>query len=186
MSIGSSSDSLAIAIALSAEPPTPRPISPGGHQPAPSPATVPSTQSTTESLGLRTANRALFSEPPPLAATWTSMASPSTTSTCSIAGVLSPVFSRANNGSDTSVARSGLLSVSQARRTASSAIAWSERRDAMRAPIPSFTKIVATPVSWHNGLRPKAAMREFVRICPMASRAAGLSSRSHAALRAPT
>src|SRR3712207_7078777 len=48
--------------AFSALPPTPMPSRPGGHQPAPSVSTVRSTQSTTESLGLSAAKRALRSE----------------------------------------------------------------------------------------------------------------------------
>ena len=105
MSIGSISDSLAITTALSAVPPTPMPSMPGGHQPAPIPGTVSSTQSTSESEGFSIASVDLFSEPPPLAATVTSTAEPATSSTCTTAGVLSPVFLRVNNGSATMEAR---------------------------------------------------------------------------------
>jgi hypothetical protein len=49
---------------------------------------------------------ALFSEPPPLAATVTSTVLPGTSSTWTTAGVLSPVFFRANNGSATMDGRS--------------------------------------------------------------------------------
>ena len=55
-------------------------------------------------------NFALFSDPPPLAETWTSTLSPATISVVSIAGVLSPEFFRAPNGSTTTDARSGLVS----------------------------------------------------------------------------
>jgi hypothetical protein len=66
MSIGSSSARLALHIAFWAEPPTPMPRRPGGHQPVPSVSTVCTTQSATESAGSRLVNFALFSEPPPL------------------------------------------------------------------------------------------------------------------------
>ena len=61
---------------MSAVPPTPMPSMPGGHQPAPISGTVSSTQSTIESDGFSIANVALFSEPPPFAATVTSTLSP--------------------------------------------------------------------------------------------------------------
>src|SRR5699024_2228110 len=63
---GSDKDSLANNMALSADPPTPMPKIPGGHQPAPIFGTVSNTQSTKESLGFNIAKCALFSEPPPL------------------------------------------------------------------------------------------------------------------------
>jgi hypothetical protein len=68
----------------------------GRHQPAPMVGTVLSTQSTTESEGLSIANFALASEPPPFAATSTSIVLPGTSSMLTTAGVLSPVFLRAN------------------------------------------------------------------------------------------
>lgn len=80
MSIGSISDSFAITIAFSAVPPIPMPSMPGGHQPAPIVGTVLSTQSTIESDGFSIANFDLFSEPPPFAATCTSILSPGTIS----------------------------------------------------------------------------------------------------------
>jgi len=61
-----------------------------------------------ESLGLSTAKRALFSEPPPLAAMVISTWSPGTSSVWITAGVLSPVLWRAPAGSSTTEARSGL------------------------------------------------------------------------------
>ncbi len=88
------------------------PSMPGGHQPAPIVGTVFSTQSTMESDGFSIANLALFSEPPPLADTETSTASPSTSSTCTTAGVLSRVLRRVKAGSATMLARS-LLSGSR-------------------------------------------------------------------------
>ena len=101
-------DSLAISIAFSAEPPIPIPSIPGGHQPAPMVGTVFSTQSTRLSLGFRIANFDLFSDPPPLAASFTSTRSPGTSSTWTTAGVLSPVFLRAPMGGETMEARSTL------------------------------------------------------------------------------
>ncbi len=106
--MSSISASLAISIAFSAEPPMPMPSMPGGHQPAPMVGTVLSTQSTRLSLGFRMAKRDLFSEPPPFAARRTSTLSPGTSSTCTMAGVLSPVFLRAPMGGDTIDARSRL------------------------------------------------------------------------------
>jgi hypothetical protein len=50
-------------------------------------------------------NVALFSEPPPLAAIFTSTVSPGTRSKCTTAGVLSRVFFRAPAGSATIDAR---------------------------------------------------------------------------------
>jgi hypothetical protein len=100
-----------------------------------------------------------------------------------MAGALSPVLRRPKSGSETTEARNGLRSSRQARRTPSSTISWSERFETMRAPSPTFMKICAVPVSWQIGRRPKAAMRELTRICAIASRAAGLSSRRQASAR---
>ena len=100
--------SLAMSTAFSAVPPMPIPSMPGGHQPAPMVGTVLSTQSTTESLGLSMTILLLFSLPPPLAATVTSRVLPGTSSVKMTAGVLSPVFLRANCGSLTTEARSML------------------------------------------------------------------------------
>ena len=98
ISMGSMRDSLARTMAFSAVPPMPMPSIPGGHQPAPMPGRVFSTQSTTESDGLSMAKRDLASEPPPLAATVTSTLPPVTISTTTMAGVLSPVFLAAEGG----------------------------------------------------------------------------------------
>ncbi len=106
MSIGSIRTSFAICIAFSAVPPIPMPSIPGGHQPAPMVGTVFSTQSTTESEGLSMANFDFASDPPPFAATSTSMVFPGTSSMLVTAGVLSWVFLRANCGSSTMEARS--------------------------------------------------------------------------------
>ncbi len=108
MSIGSISASFASSIAFSALPPMPMPSIPGGHHPAPIVGTVFSTQSTIESDGFSMANFDLFSEPPPLAAIFTSTVLPGTTSTWTTAGVLSRVFLRAPAGSATIDARSVL------------------------------------------------------------------------------
>jgi hypothetical protein len=53
---------------------------PGGHQPAPISGNTESTQSTMESDGFSTVKWALFSEPPPLAASFTSTVLPGTRS----------------------------------------------------------------------------------------------------------
>ena len=58
-----------MSIAFSAVPPTPIPIIPGGHHPAPMVGIISNTQSTTLAEGLRIANLALFSDPQPFAAT---------------------------------------------------------------------------------------------------------------------
>jgi len=44
--------------------------------------------------------------------------------------------------------------------------------------MPTLRKTTAMPVSWQIGRWPSAAMRELVRICAIASFAAGLSSRA--------
>jgi hypothetical protein len=108
MSMDCISDSFASSIAFSAVPPMPMPSIPGGHQPAPMPGSWLTTHSTTSSLGLSIAKRALFSEPPPLAPMRTSTLSPGTSSKCTTAGVLSPVFLRAPAGSATMEARNTL------------------------------------------------------------------------------
>ena len=101
MSIGSISASLASSIAFSAVPPMPMPSMPGGHQPAPMVGSVFTTQSTIESEGLSITNLDLFSEPPPLAAIFTSTVLPGTRSKCTTAGVLSRVLLRLPAGSET-------------------------------------------------------------------------------------
>ena len=83
---------------------------PGGHHPAPSVSTVCTTQSATDPEGLSVVNFDLFSDPPPLAATSTSMVSPATISTVSMQGVLSPEFLRLPKGSTTTLARRGFSS----------------------------------------------------------------------------
>ena len=93
------SDSLASTIAFSAVPPMPMPSIPGGHQPAPISGTVSSTQSTIESRRIQhrrtwtcSRSRRLWRRPS------TSTVLPGTISTCTTAGVLSPVFFRVNSG----------------------------------------------------------------------------------------
>ena len=78
---------------------------PGGHQPAPIVGKVFSTQSTMLSLGFNITIFALFSEPPPFAATFTSIVLPLIISVCMTAGVLSSVFFRAPAGSESIEAR---------------------------------------------------------------------------------
>ena len=174
MSMGSMRDSFARTIAFSAVPPMPMPSIPGGHQPAPMVGTVFKTQSTMESDGLSMANFDLASEPPPLAATVTSTASPSTSSTTTMAGVLSPVFLRVNAGSARMLGRSVLSRSFQARRTPASTICCMV---IMPCPadgshwtvMPTLTKAVTMPVSWQMGRWPSKHMRELMRICAMAS-----------------
>ena len=108
MSIGANSDSLASSAAFSAVPPTPIPNMPGGHQPAPIVGKVLSTQSAMLSLGFNIAILALFSEPPPLAAKFTSIVLPGISSIWITAGVLSFVFLRAPAGSSRIEGRSTL------------------------------------------------------------------------------
>src|SRR3984957_20439209 len=105
MSMGSMSDFFASSMAFSALPPIPTPSIPGGHQPAPISGTMSRTQSATESDGFNMANRDLFSDPPPLAATVMSTALPGPNSVWITAGVLSRVLDRVNAGSDTMEAR---------------------------------------------------------------------------------
>ena len=151
---------------------------PGGHQPAPIVGTVFSTQSTTESLGFSITNFDLFSEPPPFAATVTSTSSPGTSSTWNTAGELSWVFLRANNGSSTTDARSRLSGWLYARRTPSLTMSARLRFASQRTFMPTLRNRLTMPVSWQIGRLPSAHMREFVRICAIASLAAGLCSRS--------
>ena len=108
ISIGDIRDSLASTIAFSGVPPRPIPRIPGGHQPAPMPGIVSTTQSDRLSLGFKVLNRALFSDPPPLAASVISIVSPATSSVCTTAGVLSPVLCLLPNGGDTTEGRRGL------------------------------------------------------------------------------
>ncbi len=178
MSSGSISDSLASSMAFSAVPPTPMPSMPGGHHPAPIVGTVLSTQSTIESLGFSITNFDLFSEPPPFAATVTSTSSPGTSSTWNTAGVLSFVFLRANNGSSTTEARSLLSGLLYARRTPSLIMSARLRFVPQRTSMPTLRNMLTMPVSWQIGRLPSAHMREFVRICAIASFAAGDCSRS--------
>lgn len=81
------------------------------------------------------------------------------------------------------IARKGLRSVCQARRTASSATSCKERLNKKPAPRPTRMNTCAVPVSWHMGRRPSAAMRELTRIRPIASRAAVLRSLRQASAR---
>jgi hypothetical protein len=167
----------AISIAFSGEPPMPSESNPGGHQSAPMVGTMESTQSTTESDGSSIANFDLFSEPPPLAATITSTLSPGTSSTCVTAGVLSPVLFRLPSGSASIEARSGLSLSVYARRTPSFTSSASDSFVSQRTSMPTRMKAIAMPVSWQIGRWPSAAMRELMRICAIASLAAGDSSR---------
>ena len=100
-SSGCINDSLANKTAFSAVPPMPTPKTPGGHQPAPMSCTTLKIQSTMLSDGLSIASFALFSDPPPLAAIFTSTLLPGTKRTCTTAGVLSLVLARLPAGSDT-------------------------------------------------------------------------------------
>ena len=177
MSTGSIRLSFASTAAFSAVPPIPIPSIPGGHQPAPIVGKVFTTQSAISSLGLSITILDLFSEPPPLAAIITSIFSPATMSICTTDGVLSLVFLRAPAGSATIEARSGLSGLRYARRVPSSTISWTVMSVLSHVtPIPTLTKQVTIPVSWHKGRLPSADMRELIRICAIASFAAWLFS----------
>ena len=104
------SASLASSIAFSALPPTPSPIMPGGHQPAPSAGhrlddPVDDASRRVEGREARLVFRAAA-----LRRDRQLEVSPGTSSTWTIAGVLSRVLTRENSGSATIEARSGLTS----------------------------------------------------------------------------
>jgi hypothetical protein len=177
MSMLSISASLASSIAFSALPPMPMPSMPGGHQPAPIVGTVFTTQSTIESDGFSIANFDLFSLPPPFAAMRTSTVSPGTRSKCTTAGVLSLVLRRLPAGSSRIDARSRLSGWLYARRTPSSTMSATDIvAPSQRTSIPTRTNATTMPVSWQIGRLPSAHRRELVRICAIASFAAGLCS----------
>ncbi len=180
MFIGSIIAHLAISIAFSGVPPMPSESIPGGHQSAPIVGTTDSTQSTIESFGSSIANFDLFSEPPPFAATITSTLSPGTSSTCVTAGVLSFVLTRLPSGSASTEPRSLLSGFVYARRTPSLTISSSESFACQRTSMPTRTNAMPIPVSWHIGRWPSALMRELIRICAIASLAAGEASRWYA------
>ena len=173
MSIGSISASFAMSIAFSAVPPMPMPSIPGGHQPAPIVGTVFSTQSAIESDGFSMVNFDFASEPPPLAATSTSTWSPATSCTWITAGVLSFVFLRLERTSVSTDARSLFSGSRYARRTPSFTASSSESAKSKRTPMPTFRNTLTMPVSWQIGRCPSAHILELVRICAMASFAAG-------------
>ena len=139
--------------------------------------TVFRTQSTIESEGFSIANFAFASEPPPFAATSTSSLSPGTICTLITAGVLSFVFVRPKSDSSSTEARS-LLSGSRYARRTPSLTASSRSSKSNLTCIPIFRNTLTIPVSWQIGRWPSAHMRELVRICAIASRAAGDCSRS--------
>ena len=147
MSMGSISDSLASITAFSAVPPIPIPSMPGGHQPAPIVGSVFSTQSTMLSLGFNITNFALFSEPPPLAATFTSISLPGTICVWMTAGVLSFVFFLAPAGSLKIEARSTLSGFEYARRTPSLTMSSRAILPSHCTLIPTFRNTVTIPVS---------------------------------------
>ena len=178
ISIGAISDSLANNMAFSALPPMPIPNMPGGHQPAPIWGTTSKIQSTMLSFGLSIASLALFSEPPPLAAICTSTLSPATKDTCTTAGVLSLVLPRFPAGSLTIEARNLFSGNIYARCTPSFTICSISRVASHCTFIPTLTKATTMPVSWQSGLLPSAHMRELVKICAIASLAAGDCSAS--------
>jgi hypothetical protein len=80
------------------------------------------TQSTMESDGLSMANLDFASEPPPFEATVMSKPDPATSSTTTMAGVLSPVLRRVKAGSARMLGRRTLSELRQASRTPSSII----------------------------------------------------------------
>ncbi len=95
-----------------------------------------------------------------------------------IAGVLSVVFLRAPSGSANTEARKMLSGNLYARRTPSLTI--SSKLSVASAQfrfMPTSKNTVTMPVSWQIGRWPVAHMRELIRICAIASLAAGDSSR---------
>jgi len=99
---------------------------------------------------------------------------------CTTAGVLSFVFLRSKCGSATIEARSLLSAKLYARRTPSLTASVIEPlpKPSKRTFMPIFRNTLTMPVSWQIGRLPSAHMRELVRICAMASLAAGLCSAS--------
>ncbi len=153
------------------------PSIPGGHQPAPMAGICASTQSMTLSAGFNMASRALFSEPPPLAATVTATLAPGTIRMLMTAGVLSRVLPRPKSGSATTEARKGLSGSRKAWRTpALTASSKLPVKPSQRTSMPTSRNTLTMPVSWQIGRRPMAAMRELARICAMALRAGALAS----------
>ena len=129
------------------------------------------------------ANFDLASEPPPLLATVMSRPPPATSSTTTMAGVLSRVFLRENAGSARTEGRRTLSGLSQASRTPWSIICCMvimpcAAEGAHATSMPTLTNAVTMPVSWQMGRWPSAHMRELMRICAMASLAAGDCSSS--------
>ncbi|CAC9656359.1 hypothetical protein [uncultured Gammaproteobacteria bacterium] len=147
MSIDSIRLAFAISIAFSAVPPTPIPMTPGGHQPAPIVGIIFNTQSVTLSSGCKTANFALFSDPQPLAATIKSTLLPNTTFMWMTAGVLSLVLVLLKSGSSTIEARKGLFSLVKARLTPSLIISSNDKSAAHTTSIPTSTNTLTMPVS---------------------------------------
>ena len=91
----------ASSMQCSAVPPMPTPTTSGGQGLPLASSTARSTKLTMPSRpwpGRRIVMRLMFSQPPPLGMTLTLNASPGTRSTWMTAGVLSPVFLRAENG----------------------------------------------------------------------------------------
>jgi anion transporter len=106
----------------------------------------------------------------------TSTVSPGTTRMWITAGVLSRVLVLAPAGSETMEARSRLSGWRYARRTPSFTISSTLRSASHCTRIPIVRKTTTMPVSWQIGRWPSAHILELVRICAMASRAAGEAS----------
>jgi hypothetical protein len=87
--------------------------------------------------------------------------------------VLSPVDLRLPSGSASIEARSGLSLSVYARRTPSFTSCSRLIFVSQRTSMPTLMKAMAMPVSWQIGRWPSAAMRELMRICAIASFAAG-------------
>jgi hypothetical protein len=89
------------------------------------------------------------------------------------------VFLRSKCGSATIEARSLLSGKLYARRTPSLTASVTEPlKPSKRTFMPILRKTLTMPVSWQIGRLPSAHMRELVRICAIASLAAGLCSDS--------
>ena len=156
----------------------PIPSIPGGHQPAPIDGICSTTQSTILSDGFIILNFDLFSLPPPFAATSMLIVLPGTISTERTHGVLSRVLRRVNAGSAKIEARNLFSGWLYARRTPSSTTSCRLFVDSRRQSCPHLMKTFTIPVSWQIGRCPSAHIRLLVRICAIASLAAGPCSAS--------
>jgi hypothetical protein len=130
----------------------------------------------------------LASDPPPLAATVTSTVAPFTSSTLTTAGVLSLVFFAlarriGQHRSPQLVVRVEIRAPHALVHHLLQVLRLSPGAASKRTSMPTFRNAVTIPVSWQMGRCPSAHMRLLIRICAIASFAAGDSSRSYALAR---